>query len=78
MLLAEVEWEVFSVLQPLEAKGWLEQNEAGFVLTAQGYENLAVNLTKILAYIEEANALIARYEQERREHNESIEEPDDR
>ena len=60
----KVEWVVITAANAEEKLNYLKtkQNVTYFALTAQGYQNLSMNVAELRRYIEQQNAVVAAYQ----------------
>ena len=61
---SKVEWVVITAANADEKLALLKskQNVTYFAVTAQGYENLSMNVSDLRRYIEQQNAVVAAYQ----------------
>ena len=61
---SKIEWTVITSSNADEKLAFLKskQNVTYFALTAQGYENLSMNVSELRRYIEQQNAVVAAYQ----------------
>ena len=61
---SKVEWVVITAANAEEKLNYLktQQNVTYFALTAQGYQNLSMNVADLRRYIEQQNAVVAAYQ----------------
>lgn len=61
---SKVEWTIITASNADEKLAYLKskQNVTYFAITAQGYENLSMNVSDLRRYIEQQNAVVAAYQ----------------
>ena len=61
---SKVEWVVITAANAEEKLSYLKTkpNVTYFALTAQGYQNLSMNVAELRRYIEQQNAVVAAYQ----------------
>ena len=61
---SKVEWVVITAANAEEKLNYLKTkpNVTYFALTAQGYQNLSMNVAELRRYIEQQNAVVAAYQ----------------